>query len=152
MTTANAEQLALRRLAMLTVVPIGLLLLDARGSVEEANPAASRVLGLTTSPLSLDELHGRVLDPATGGAVDTADLPWHRALRGEHVEDLDLLLAVPSRTERRLITVSSLPFHDPAASAPGALIMVVDRVRFLLRDTVPDLTLALHGSDEQQAG
>jgi PAS domain-containing protein len=118
---------------MLAVLPIGLLLLDAQGAIEEANPAAPRVLGLKGAPRTLDELHGRILDPVTGEAVALGDLPWQRALRGERVEDLDLLLAVPSPTERRLITVSGLPFHDPGASAAGALIMVVDRVSFLLR-------------------
>jgi PAS domain-containing protein len=134
-TTPSAEQLAKRRLAMLAVVPIGLLLLDARGAIAEANPAAPRVLGLSAGPRSLDELHGRVLDPVTGGTVEVECLPWRRALRGERVDDVDLLLIVPPHAERRMLTVSATPFHDPGAAAPGALVVIIDRVRVLLRES-----------------
>lgn len=134
--TANGrtpEQLAQRRARMLAESPVGMLLLGPRAGVEEANAAAVRMLGLEPGARSLEALRGRLLDPTRSVEVGDADLPWQQALRGQTIHNQDLLLLVPETTQKRLLTITAVPFQDPGACAPGALVMIVDRVQLLLR-------------------
>lgn len=133
MNGRTPEQLAQRRARMLAESPVGMLLLGAGAAVEEANPAAVRMLGLAPNARSLEALRGRLLDPARSVEVSDADLPWQQALRGQTIHNEDLLLLVPNTAQRRLLTITAVPFQDPGGCAPGALVMIVDRVQLLLR-------------------
>ena len=128
--------LAERRAAVLAVLPVGVLLLDERGSLLEANPAAYSVLGLSETARSLTPLTRRITAPIGGAPVALTDLPWQRALAGETVQDHDLAIAMPQpEAEWRLVTISARPFYDPASRATGALVIAFDRVQLLLRQT-----------------
>lgn len=121
---------------MLAALPVGVVLLDARGTLVEANPAAYSVLGIGESSRSLAPLARRISAPIGGGPLALADLPWQRALAGETVRDRDLAIAMDHlQGERRLVTVSASPYYDPVASATGALVIAFDRVQILLRQT-----------------
>lgn len=121
---------------MLAALPMGVVLLDGEASIIELNPAAHRLLGLGTGSRSLRELRGRVGDPVSGTPLRDAELPWQRALAGNSVHDIDLMvLSAGHEPQRRLITVSARPFIDPGAPVPGALVFAVDRVSVLLRQT-----------------
>jgi DNA-binding CsgD family transcriptional regulator/PAS domain-containing protein len=132
----DPEQLAERCAAVLAVLPVGVLLLDERGSLLEANPAAFTVLGLSETARSLAPLTRRVTTPIGGSPVASSALPWPRALAGETVQDHDLAIAMPQHeAEWRLVTVSARPFYDPVSRATGALVIAFDRVQLLLRQT-----------------
>jgi PAS domain-containing protein len=136
MTRGDAELLAARRLALLAALPIGVVLLDASGVVVETNPTALRVLGLRRQPPTLKEVGRRATDPVDGMPLEERDLPWCRALAGNSVHDRDLAIAAPDESpETRLVTVSAMPFDDPASDRPCVLVVVFDRLQLLLRRT-----------------
>jgi PAS domain-containing protein len=136
MTPIDAELLASRRLALLAALPVGVILLDTSGSVVETNPTALRILGLRRQPQTLREVSRRATDPVDGTPLDERDLPWCQALAGNAVHDRDLAIAAPDETpETRLVTVSAMPFDDPASDAPCVLIVLFDRLQLLLRRT-----------------
>jgi len=114
-----------------------MVLVGARAAIKETNAAAVSMLGLERGASSLAPLGGRLLDPAQSVAIADTNLPWQRALRGESIHNLDLLLTLPDPAQRRLLTITAVPFEDPGACAPSALVMVVDRVQMLLRAPLP---------------
>ena len=138
MNAGQPAVLAERRAAMLAVLPVGVILLEADGQVVEMNPAAHRVLGLQHTPRSLHEVARRLTDPFSGAPLAPAELPWQRALAGHSVNDHDVAVVAPTPSAaRRLVTISARPFRDPGAAAPGALVLAFDRVQLLLRQPRP---------------
>jgi hypothetical protein len=136
MTPVDPELLAARRLALLAALSVGIVLLDASGSVVETNPTALRVLGLRRQPSTLKEVARRATDPVDGTPLAERDLPWYQALVGNAVHDRDLAIAAPEETpEPRLVTVSAMPFDDSASDEAGVLVVVFDRLQLLLRRT-----------------
>lgn len=136
MTDASAELLAARRLALLASLPVGIVLLDASGSIIETNPSALRVLGLRRQPATLKEVARRATNPVDGTPLQERELPWAQALGGNPVHDRDLAISAPEETpETRLVTVSAMPFDDPASGELGVLVVVFDRLQLLLRRT-----------------
>jgi len=135
---AEPAQLAERRAAMLAVLPMGVILLEAHGQVVEMNPAAHRVLGLQHTPRSLHDVGRRLTDPFSGAPLAPAELPWQQALAGHSVNDHDVAVVAPTPgATRRLVTISARPFRDPGAAATGALVLAFDRVQLLLRQPRP---------------
>jgi regulatory LuxR family protein/PAS domain-containing protein len=136
MMTVAAEQLAARRLALLAALPVGVVLMDASGTVVETNTTALRVLGLKRQPTTLKEVGRRAADPVDGIPLHERDLPWYQALAGNPVHDRDLAIAALDETpETRLVTVSAMPFDDPTSDQTGVLVVVFDRLQVLLRRT-----------------
>lgn len=130
MTMLAAEQVAARRAAMLALVPIGVLLLDERGRVIEANPSAPRILGLRDAPWNLSELRGRIIDPDTGSPISERELPWHLALAGSPVEDAQVLVrAGRAGSATWPVTVSAHPFRHLGGLEAGAIVVVSSPAR-----------------------
>jgi PAS domain-containing protein len=130
MMAALPEQLAARRAAMLALVPVGVVLLDARARVVEANPSAQRVLGLREPPWSLTELHGRVADPTTGALLADADLPWRQALAGRLVEDMHVLIrASDEHSAVWSVAITARPFNNLGGLATGVILIAAERGR-----------------------
>jgi PAS domain-containing protein len=126
--STRPEQLADRRAAMLALVPVGVVLVDARARVVEANPSAQRVLGLREPPWTLSELNGRVADPATGAPLAEGDLPWYQALAGRPVEDICVLIrAGDMRSAVWSVAVTARPFNNLGGLESGAIVIVSER-------------------------
>lgn len=128
--STRPEDIAARRAAMLALVPVGVVLLDAQARIIEANPSAQRVLGLHEPPWSLRELHGRVADPTTGEPIADRDLPWHRALAGHQVEDMHVLIrSGDAPSARWSVSVSARPFNNLGGIEFGAILVVAEKTR-----------------------
>jgi DNA-binding CsgD family transcriptional regulator len=141
MTLSENGELAERRAAILGLLPLGVILLDTRGVVVEANSAAYHLFGLTETSRTLLQLGRRVAEPLTGAPIPTNLLPWQRALAGESVREHDLAVAIQEPEARwHLVTVSARPFHDPVTQTSGALVVAFDRTR-LVRRTGRELDL-----------
>jgi len=125
---ARPEQLADRRAAMLALVPVGVVLVDGRARVVEANPSAQRILGLREPPWTLAELRGRVADPTTGVPLAERELPWRQALAGRPIEDMHVLIrAGDARSAVWSVAVSARPFNNLGGLESGAIVIVSER-------------------------
>ena len=102
----------------------GILVADATGAMVAANRTARDWLGVA----GLDELHGqplgrvRVLTADQSGPMPARWLPMTQALRGEHVDQQELVLLGPGGAIRR-VRVSADPVVDPDGAVAGAVIV-----------------------------
>lgn len=111
----------------------GVVVQQHDGTISEANPAASQILGLT-----LEQLQGRhPIDPRWGAThLDGSPFPGdeHPAsvtLR-EGVEVTDVVMGVKRPDDsQRWIVVNSAPLFDPETGLPGALATFVDVTELL---------------------
>ena len=99
----------------------GVLYQDATGRIEDANPAAERVLGLTRAQLT-----GRAsIDPrfrttdAEGVELSAERLPSQQALRtGEVQRGIRIAVRNPARAEMRWLSVDAIPEIRPGETRP----------------------------------
>jgi PAS domain-containing protein len=103
----------------------GVRVVDAQGRVVVRNPTATRLLA-GRSHLDPDDSTTDLAGLARldGSPVPDAELPFRRALAGEEVRDLDLLVRVPGTPEPRIVTFSSSPIPD--ASGGGVVTVLRD--------------------------
>lgn len=123
-------------------LPDGVLVCDADGVLVTVNPAARRLLGEQFQP-------GRSLlapgGPAfracalTGEPVPSDELPLRRALRGEHVADLRLIVTADTGA-RRQVSVTAVPVVNGFARRYGATAVV----REIPAERTPGLADAAH--------
>jgi PAS domain S-box-containing protein len=119
----NPDRLQLRQIeAILDGMAEGLLIVDARGDVIRANPAASRILGLNTAG-NLGSFEVRTLD---GRLVAEQDLPVRRALRGETVSGLVLQIRREDTALHRIVSYSATPLPDEAGKISLAVLVLHD--------------------------
>jgi PAS domain-containing protein len=136
---AEARDRAQEQAALLgTVVDTmteGVRVVDAQGRVVVRNPTARRLLTGTAAELDLtdgtSDLAG--LSLPDGGPVPEEELPFRRALAGEEVRDLDLLVRVPGSPEPRVVTFSSSRIPDRAGGGVVTVLRDVTAERAELR-------------------
>jgi len=125
---ATARDRAQEQAALLaTVVDTmseGVRVVDATGRVIVRNPTAALLLTGRADPPADDATDLAYLAHADGSPVTEAELPFRRALAGEQVRDVDLLVRVPGGTEPRIVTFAATPL--PAASGGGAVTLLRD--------------------------
>ena len=101
--------------AIFASISDGVAVVDADGRFVLHNPAARSLLGLDLTGQGPDGWSGRVAAHHPGGRLMAdAELPLSRALTGESVRDVDLLIRNPSVPDGRLINVSAEPLPGPA--------------------------------------
>ncbi|WP_412738004.1 ATP-binding protein [Krasilnikovia sp. MM14-A1259] len=99
----------------------GLSVIDAQGRVELRNPAGVRLFGDGTE--TAEAVHRvRQLD---GTALTSDSLPSARALAGEKVEPVDVLVTDPEGNDPRIFRVSATPLQD-ACGARRAVVLFHD--------------------------
>ena len=114
--------------ALLETVDIGIIFCDADGQAIIRNRAERRMIGLDDSGYSL---HPEGLAPAVdvldtaGNRIPVNDQPLMRALRGDDVGPVDLLLGPPGGPYREVIARGS-QITDAAGDVHGAVVSVND--------------------------
>ena len=108
----------------MTLAPV--ILLSPNGAIVEASSAARQLLRIGEQEPSLRPLHQRVIDPLTSQPLVDANLPWSRALAGQVVDWVDLLIrADDTGGDGRWVSVAARPVLDPGMPRVGALVVVV---------------------------
>ncbi|WP_454051341.1 SpoIIE family protein phosphatase [Cellulomonas sp. Marseille-Q8402] len=103
----------------------GVRVVDAAGRVVVRNPTATRLLAGTAHLDAADsttDLAG--LARLDGSPLPERELPFRRALAGEHVRDADLLVRLPGTPEPRIVTFSSTPI--PQQNGGGVVTVLRD--------------------------
>ncbi|HEY7126805.1 MAG TPA: ATP-binding protein [Ktedonobacterales bacterium] len=125
-----ADQRAHYILSVLEAVTDGVLVCDSQGAIFLINPAGRNLLGVQTSyPGFLsDFLAPFQVRLPNGEMLATQDFPMARALLGETVHDMELLLRQPSTGNEWYARVSAAPIRDRAENGPivGAVCGLVD--------------------------
>ncbi len=145
-----ANQRAHYILSVLEAVTDGVLVCDSQGAIFLINPAGRALLGLPAScPGFLPDFLAMLQVRRPNGELLAApDFPLSRALLGETVRDMELLLRRPSSGEEWYARVSAAPIRDRAEGGPivGAVCGLVDvtQARALERAKDEFLAVAAH--------
>ena len=105
----------------------GIVVADEDGRFSVFNPAARRIVGEgpKLGDLAYTDLTFAMLDPKTCQPFPQEQLPLGRAIRGEAVDNLELLIRTSTQVET-LIRVTGRPLRDPAGQARGGIITFND--------------------------
>jgi PAS domain S-box-containing protein len=117
--------------AMLSALPVGVLVRDADAAIVEANPAAERIFGLPREQILSRELLERDLPTtdAAGRPVPRADRPAIRTLAtGEALHDVPLTIRAADGALRHL-TASIAPLHHADGRVAGVVTCLLDVTR-----------------------
>jgi signal transduction histidine kinase/HAMP domain-containing protein len=106
----------------------GMAVTDASGAFVIWNPAATRLLGkgpVDAPPQEWPRHFG--LYRSDGQALyDGDDLPLTRAMRGELVNDVEMLLGPPAEGPARWISATARPFRDEDGTVRGGIVVFRD--------------------------
>ncbi|MFB9876353.1 ATP-binding protein [Planobispora siamensis] len=119
--------------AVLDSVGDGVGVIDEKGRFLLHNPAARQILGIDHDLDDIEEWQRRygVFTPDGSAPIPTGELPVMRALTGQKVERVSMMIRHPGRPEGAIISVSAQPL-DPAAGQTGAVAVfhdITDRTR-----------------------
>ena len=99
----------------------GVVVADQAGEITFANPAAQRIAGTPVSDYTAEEWpaeYGYVFrDGAT--PIPPNDLPLARAIRGEAVNNAELMVRNPRAPEARYISANATPLLDESQRPGG---------------------------------
>nr|BFE80685.1 hypothetical protein GCM10020093_032860 [Planobispora longispora] len=119
--------------AILDGISDGVGVVDARGAFLLHNPAARAMLGtgLDAEGIGSWQHHYGIFTPDGAAAFPTEDLPLVRALAGEHVEQVPMLIRNPSRPEGLVVSVSARPLQATAGQSGAVAVFhdITDRAR-----------------------
>jgi diguanylate cyclase (GGDEF)-like protein/PAS domain S-box-containing protein len=102
----------------------GIVACDANGSLTVSNPAARRLHGARLAPVGGDS-RGVELIGRDGSVLPERETPLARALRGERVRGLEMVIA--ARGERpRTVLVNAQAMHDEKGEKLGAMVAIRD--------------------------
>ncbi len=120
--TSRAELLD----AVMNAITDGLVVFDSSGAVMMRNGAAEALGGNARVPgrLGTPEEHG--LFRTDGTALEQAELPHVRALRGEVVGSEDLLRIDPDTGHQATLSVSAVPLRTQTSRGPLAVLVIHD--------------------------
>ena len=113
--------------AVIETMDVGVLLCDQNGVFLIHNSASRRMGGVDIMDGTENwSAHYGVFYPDEATVFPTDELPLVRALRGETVRDAPVFLRNPSQTEGLHLSVSAIPFIDPAGDPAGAVLVARD--------------------------
>ncbi|PRY18197.1 sensor histidine kinase [Kineococcus rhizosphaerae] len=114
--------------ALLDSVGVAVVACDARGSLTVFNPTARRIHGLAPDPRMPSTEHARAygLHAADGRTpLAAADVPLARALAGEDVRGVEIVIA-PRDADPVRVTCTGRALHDEAGAVIGAVVAMQD--------------------------
>ncbi len=103
----------------------GIVFMDAKTGVLEANRAAEKIVGQTLTGTRIGEGLSVLYDP-NGNVVPLEDWPGIRALRGETVSDFEAVIVRAPDQQRLPIRTSATPVLDAKGSVDGAVLTFED--------------------------
>jgi PAS domain S-box-containing protein len=113
--------------ALLENVEDGIAACDARGVITVFNHAARELHGLPESPITADrwaEYYDLYL-PDGKTLMKTEEIPLYRALQGERVRDVEMVIA-PKGGRARTVLASGAAIYDPGGGKLGAVVVMRD--------------------------
>lgn len=126
LTAIRAENSLLR--AIFEALDLAILVADETGRITLCNRAAVRVLGQGTTDAPAEEwtrVYGLFL-PDARTPFPTARLPLVRALAGETVAGVGMIIRPPHETREVHLTVSARPLQDERGRPRGAIVTIDD--------------------------
>jgi signal transduction histidine kinase/CheY-like chemotaxis protein len=113
---------------ILNSISEALIVIDERGVITRYNTAAQRIIGPRIKSISTEADASEVgfFDVNTMLPLGLMDLPFARALRGEQVEDLEILVHNESHPQGMYISISSRYLSDIDGSIRGGLVVFRD--------------------------
>jgi diguanylate cyclase (GGDEF)-like protein/PAS domain S-box-containing protein len=112
--------------AMLENLEEGIVACDARGRLTVFNPAARRLHGLSEESNPIGKIPSeRGLLQTDGSSMTAAENPLVRALSGEQLRDVQLLIE-SRQGERRLVSVNGQRLVDDQGDTMGAVVALHD--------------------------
>ncbi len=132
--------------AMFNSVSDGVVVTDTGGGFLFVNPIAERIVGMGPTEGPADqwsETYGTFY-PDGKKLFPSEELPLARAMRGESVDDVELLIRNRERPDGVFISVSARPLRDDAGELRGGIIVLRDitemkKTESNLRQTVQHL-------------
>jgi PAS domain S-box-containing protein len=122
-----AQQQQLLR-TMLRSVAEGIVVVDRDGHVLMENCAAVRIVGYSPRDVGADRwceaIGAHTADAKT--LLQLSELPSRRALRGEEVQDTELVLRGTTRDRNVVVLVRASPLRDEHGAITGAIVNFVD--------------------------
>ncbi len=113
---------------LLETLPIGVVVLDADGSIVDANPRAETVLGLTRSEITTrvyDDPTWEILD-ADGDPIPATELPFARVTAtGEAIFEYEHGIRWPDRSERWL-SINAAPLNSGDENIDRVVAIITD--------------------------
>jgi len=113
---------------LLDSVAEAVVVVDRGGRFLGSNPAANRLLGIGVhhvSPEEWSEAYG-LHRPDGGGLFPKEELPLVRAIRGESVEDVEILIRNPRVPQGVFVSASAQPLHAPDGTIQGGVVVLRD--------------------------
>ena len=113
--------------AVLESVESGIVACDRQGKLTFFNEAAQEIHGLQVQPLSVEQWteHYGMYRPDGLTPLPADEIPLHRALHGERVEDARIVVRTPDGRSRD-IEVTGRPLRDGGGQILGAVISMQD--------------------------
>ena len=119
----SLAELSAERLALLDLVPSGVVVLDARGAVLKVNRAAQSLLGggpyKDVSAESAEPY--RLRDAVTGRDLPPVEVALTRALHGEPVHDLRIRMFLPALGRDASVRIDAEPVMAAEGSVRGVI-------------------------------
>jgi PAS domain S-box-containing protein len=106
----------------------GLILTDLSGKLKVFNKAAVRFLGGDVVELGSPEWIDKCgfYHPDSGARFSSEDCPSRRALRGEEVEEVEVLLKTPAHPEGIILEINAHPIRDETGKIFGTISLLKD--------------------------
>jgi PAS domain S-box-containing protein len=114
-----------RLATILTCAPHGIIFVDAMDGRAEPNAAAEKMTGYPSAGHRVDELRADFFRRPDGTPVPRDACPAERALRGESVSRVELLVTHPDGT-RLPVLMSAAPVRGPGDRVAGAVLAFED--------------------------
>ena len=114
--------------AILNSLADGVVVADEQGAFLRWNPAAARIIGLGATHETREkwsEIYG-LFHPDGITPVAPDELPLARAIRGETVENQEIVVRNPHRSEPAVISVNGRPLRDADGRARGGVVVFRD--------------------------
>ncbi|MBC7371136.1 MAG: response regulator [Bdellovibrionaceae bacterium] len=113
---------------ILNSISEALIVIDEKGNITRYNTAAQRIIGNRLRRISTDDDAREVgfFDVNTMQPLGLQELPFARALRGEQVEDLEILVHNESHPQGMYISISSRYLSDIDGGIRGGLVVFRD--------------------------
>ncbi len=112
--------------SLIDLMPVGVIICDADGTILVNNPAAEGMLG---RPIAGDVRHSKrtyTLHRLDGSPLPVEQWPLARAMEeGRDVRDVEILIRRPGREERRVL-VGAAPAKDEAENVIGGVAILQD--------------------------
>ncbi|APW58986.1 HAMP domain-containing histidine kinase [Paludisphaera borealis] len=124
---ALREQTGILR-SVLDCMSEGVVVADKQARLLVINPAAERIFGRRPVAEAWHPL-ASVYPPNVGIPYKTAELPLHRSIGGESVDQIELMIGHPSLQQGRCMLVNGRPLVDDRGAIQGGLVVFHDITR-----------------------